>query len=86
MRTGKVQASLQTIVEQLIKGNSVFVAGIKDPKEYIKRIFIEYSLVVETTPHYITKNTETVLEDIPPYRIWETKYESQLTGYEFKRK
>jgi len=85
MRTGKTQASLQILVEQLDKGNSVFVAGMKDPKEYTERLFKEHGLVVETNPHYVTKNTETILEDVPPYRVWETKYEPQLTGYEFKK-
>ena len=84
MRTGKTHEQIAMLAKSLNEENSVFVAGIKDSKEYAERLFRDFNIVVITEPHYVTKNTETILEDVPPYRVWETKYEPQLTGYEFR--
>lgn len=84
MRTGKTHQQIAMLAKSLNEGNSVFVAGIKDPKDYIERLFRDFNIVVQTIPHYVTKDTERVLEDVPPYRVWETKYEPLLTGYEFR--
>jgi hypothetical protein len=85
MRTGKTHVQIAMIATRLNQGNSVFVAGIENPKEYIERLFKTFGIVVTTEPHYVTKDTEIILEDVPPYRIWKTKYEPLLTGYEFRK-
>ena len=84
MRIGKTQLQIAMLAKSLNNGDSVFVAGMKDQKDYTERLFKDFGIVVVTEPHYVTKNTETVFEDTPPYRVWETKYEPQLTGYEFR--
>ena len=84
-RYGKTHHQIGMLANYLNEDKSVFVAGMKDPKDYIERLFRDFGIAVITEPHYITKDTELVLEDIPPYRAWETKYEPQLTGYEFKK-
>ena len=80
MRTGKSNQQIAMIATRLNEGKSVFVAGIKNPKDYIERLFKTFGIVVITEPHYITKNTEIVLEE---NRIWRTEYEPQLTGFNF---
>ena len=84
MRTGKTQLQIAMLAKSLNNGDSVFVAGMKDPKDYTERLFRDFGIIVVTEPKYVTKNTETVFEDTPPYRVWETKYEPLLTGYEFR--
>lgn len=76
---------IEMLVKSLSEGKSVFVAGMKNPKEYSERLFKDFGITVTAKPCYVTKDTEIVLEDIPPYRVWETKYEPILTGYEFKK-
>lgn len=85
MRTGKTHVQISLLVKSLNENKSVFVGGMKSPKDYIERLFKDFGIVVITEPHYITKDTEIVLEDVPPYRVWETKYEPILTGFEFKK-
>lgn len=85
MRTGKTHVQIAMLVKSLNEDKSVFVAGMKDPKDYTERLFRDFGIVVIAEPHYITKDTEIVLEHVPPYRAWETKYDPQLTGYEFKK-
>lgn len=85
MRTGKTHEQVLLLAKSLNKGNSVFVVGIKNPKDYIDRLFKDFGIVSLTEPRYITKDTEIVLEDVPPYRVWKTRYEPQLTGYEFTK-
>jgi len=85
MRTGKTHVQISMLAKSLNEDKLVFVAGMKDPKDYTERFFRDFGIAVITEPHYITKDTELVLEDVPPYRAWETKYEPQLTGYEFKK-
>jgi hypothetical protein len=85
MRTGKTHQQIAMLAKSLSEDKSVFVAGMKNPKEYTDRLFKDFGIEVTTEPHYITKDTEIVLEDVPPYRVWETKYEPILTGYEFKK-
>ena len=58
---------------------------MKSPKEYTERLFKGFGITVTAKPCYATKDIEIVLEDVPPYRVWETKYEPILTGYEFKK-
>ena len=84
MRTGKTQMQIGMLAKSLNEGESVFIAGMKDPKDYIDRLFKDFGIVVIIEPRYIAKDTEIVLEHVPPYRVWETKYEPTLTGYEFK--
>lgn len=83
MRTGRTQASLETIVGQLSKGDSVFVAMLKTPKDYIDRLRRDFCIDVVVTPCYVTRNYNMTFEDVPPYRVWESGGEKQLTGYEF---
>jgi len=85
MRAGKTHQQIAMLAKSLNEDKSVFVAGIKSPKEYINRLYKDFGIVVTTEPHYLTKDTEIVLEDTPPYRVWETKYEPILTGYEFRK-
>lgn len=85
MRTGKTHKQIAMLAKSLNDGKSVFVAGLKNSKEYTDRLFKDFNIVVDTTPHYVKKDTEITLEHLPPYRVWETKYEPQLTGYEFKK-
>lgn len=85
MRTGRTQAFLETIVDQLSKGNSVFVAMLKTPKDYIDRLHRDFCIDVIATPCYVTRNYNITFEDVPPYRVWESGGEKQLTGYEFRK-
>lgn len=85
MRTGKTHVQISMLAKSLNEGKSVFVAGIKNPKDYTERLFRDFGITVTTEAHHITKDTELVLEHVPPYRAWETKYEPQLTGFEFKK-
>lgn len=77
MRTGKTQASLQTIFEQLNKGNSVFVAGMENPKDYTERLFRDFKINVLATPHYVTPHLTN--------KFHLTEYLPILTGYEFRK-
>jgi hypothetical protein len=85
MRTGKTHLQIAMSARALNKGQSVFVAGMQSPKDFTDRLFKDFGIEVTTEPHYLTKDTEIVLEDTPPYRVWETKYEPILTGYEFRK-
>lgn len=82
MRTGKTHQQIAMIAKSLNEDKSVFIAGMKNPKEYTERLFIEFGIAVTTEPHYVTKDTELFLEEDG---VWETKYEPQLTGFEFKK-
>jgi len=85
MRTGRTQVSLETIVDQLSKGNSVFVAMLKIPKDYIDRLHKDFCIDVIATPCYVTRNYNMIFEDVPPYKVWESGGEKQLIGYEFRK-
>jgi len=85
MRTGKTHVQIAMLAKSLNEDKSVFIAGMKNPKDYIERLFRDFGITVITEPHYIVKDTEIVLEHVPPYRVWETKYEPHLTGYEFRK-
>lgn len=85
MRAGKTQMQVEILAESLNEGKLVFIMGMKNPKEYTERLFKDFGITVTTKPCYTIKETEIVLEDVPPYRAWETKYEPILAGYEFKK-
>lgn len=85
MRTGKTHEQVSLLAKSLNEGNSVFVAGIKNPKDYINRLFKDFGIVTLTEPHYVTRNYEITFEDTYPFRVWESGGESKLTGYEFSK-
>ena len=53
MRTGKTTMSVEIIANMLKKGESVFVAMIQDPTDYLKRLHEQHNIVqLNVTPHY----------------------------------
>lgn len=82
---GKTQLWLEALAQQLNEGKEVFVAGLKTPQDYINRLNREFSIVVQVIPHYVTTNYDIRFEDVPPYRVFESRGERKLTGYEFKK-
>ncbi len=79
-KLGKTKIQLDSIAEELNKGNSVFIAGLKCEKEYVNRLHRYYDIIVEAIPHYVTPslsnqfhfNNDKVVEYLPT-----------LTGFEF---
>lgn len=76
----KTKIQLDSIAEELNKGNSVFVAGLKCEKEYVNRLHRDYNIIVEAIPHYITPSLSNQFH-FNNNKV--TKYLPTLTGYEF---
>jgi len=85
MRTGKRKMQIEMLAKSLNEYKSVFIAGIKNPKEYTERLFKDFGITVVTEPHYVKRNYNITFEDIPPYRVCESGGEEKLTGFEFKK-
>ena len=73
------------LAKYLNEDKSVFIAGMINPKDYIERLSRDFGITVIAEPKYVTKNTEIILEDVPPYRGWKKEHEPLLTGYEFRK-
>ena len=81
MRVGKTQMQIGMLAKSLNEGQSVFIAGMKDPKDYIDRLARDFNIIVITTPHYI-KPSESNRFHLDGDKL--TEYLPILTGYEFK--
>ena len=84
-RYGKTHHQIGMLAKYLNEDKSVFITGMKNPKNYTERLSRDFGIVVIAEPKYITKDTEIILEDVPPYRSWKKEYEPLLTGYEFRK-
>lgn len=82
MRTGKTQMQIGMLAKSLNEGQSVFIAGMKEPKDYIDRLFKDFGIVVITAPHYI-KPSESNRFHLDGDKL--TEYLPTLTGYEFRK-
>ena len=83
MRTGKIHEQISLLAKSLNEGKKPFVAMLGEPKDYINRLYKDFNIAVKIIPHYTTRNYNITFEDTPPYRVWESGGEKQLTGYEF---
>ena len=84
-RYGKTYHQIGMLAKYLNEDKSVFIAGMVNPKDYIERLSRDFGITVIAEPKYVTKNTEIILEDVPPYRGWKKEHEPLLTGYEFRK-
>ena len=84
-RYGKTHHQIGILAKYLNEDKSVFIAGMINPKDYIERLSRDFGITVIAEPKYVTKNTEIILEDVPPYRGWKKEHEPLLTGYEFRK-
>lgn len=82
MRTGKTQMQLGTLAKSLNEGQSVCIAGMKDPKDYIDRLARDFNIIVITTPHYMRPSKSNRFQ-FDGDKV--TEYLPILIGYEFRK-
>ena len=80
MRTGKTQQQIDYIKEHINKGETMFVGGLKDPKEYLERLGEGYS----AEESFRTRNIDITFDDILGYTTF-TGGEKIKTGYIFRK-
>lgn len=52
MRTGKTLIQFMALSRALKEGKTCFVAGLKEPQEYITRLRKDHGVSVTANPHY----------------------------------